>query len=585
MRESLPPKLLHEKLPRFLQKCAQNFQSDRRYRNDLRYIRMWLQLMDYVEDPKALLRNMEKNQIGIKRSLFYEAYALYYEKLKKFEAAEKMYQLGAENLAEPLDKLQKSYEQFLQRMEQHKKKKIQVTCLDYVFLCSSLSLSKAPLSSNCSISKQHQERKIAKRPLSDRSIPLCSSSSGGNDENPSEIENRTGEPSSEVVFNCLANDSNKILRQSSRSQASLDVTGCNKAPGILSNGRMSSDASTNKQVIEHIKTGSQIPQFEGSEKKLDESSMLYRDDSVVLKFVDTAIIGKSGAENACHHGLVEPTINMKEAMNAINNMFREPLEPPNLVRRSIRGQPNQSSSSGFEVFSDEIADNEVRSVSEGDMKRFPVAQSSQTKMHQPLQEPLSIFIDDEESDELNVKVSDEHDLGQSELQIAADGSPLSSQHVAAYVFLRPKDHLPDTSGDQNIEKASKTSFREDTVFRRFVGSAISDEPKVENICHHGLVDPTVNLKEAMDDINSMFGKPIDFVRTARKKRKEKAAPVEKNHPTGFSILPDDELACQKSQLLPSSTSSEEVPDLYEPTVCMKEAMDEINKMFAMPLDF
>ena len=50
--------------------------------------------MDFVDDPKALLRSMEANSVGTKRSLFYQAYALHYEKLKRFEDAEKMYRLG-----------------------------------------------------------------------------------------------------------------------------------------------------------------------------------------------------------------------------------------------------------------------------------------------------------------------------------------------------------------------------------------------------------------------------------------------------------------------------------------------------------
>lgn len=45
MMESLPPDILKEKLPRFLQKCAQTFQDDKRYRNDTRYLRVWLQLV------------------------------------------------------------------------------------------------------------------------------------------------------------------------------------------------------------------------------------------------------------------------------------------------------------------------------------------------------------------------------------------------------------------------------------------------------------------------------------------------------------------------------------------------------------
>lgn len=52
--------------------------------------------MDYVEDARVILRKMEKNHIGLKRAMFYSAYALYYEKQKKFEEAESMYCLGVQ---------------------------------------------------------------------------------------------------------------------------------------------------------------------------------------------------------------------------------------------------------------------------------------------------------------------------------------------------------------------------------------------------------------------------------------------------------------------------------------------------------
>lgn len=52
--------------------------------------------MDYVNDPKVLLKTMEEKRIGTKSSLFYQAYALYYEKLKKFDEADKMYYLGVQ---------------------------------------------------------------------------------------------------------------------------------------------------------------------------------------------------------------------------------------------------------------------------------------------------------------------------------------------------------------------------------------------------------------------------------------------------------------------------------------------------------
>lgn len=57
---------------------------------------LMLEQMDFVDDPRGLLRTMEINHIGEKRALFYQAYALYYEKIKKFEEADKMYHLGVQ---------------------------------------------------------------------------------------------------------------------------------------------------------------------------------------------------------------------------------------------------------------------------------------------------------------------------------------------------------------------------------------------------------------------------------------------------------------------------------------------------------
>ncbi|XP_021732519.1 probable inactive serine/threonine-protein kinase bub1 [Chenopodium quinoa] len=497
MKNSLPPHLLKEKLPRFLQKCAQTFDSNRRYRNDLRYLRIWLQLMDFVDDPKALLRTMEMKKIGVKRALFYQAYALYYEKIKKFDDAEKLYHLGVQNLAEPLDELQKSYEQFIQRMKRHRNKRVQ------------------------------REERRTKRPLSDH--------------------NTTGQ-------GCSVVENNENLCRVIGSSIEQEHT---YSRNILT------ECSQNMMPLNKVKENA--------------GSKLYRDDSVVAKFVDSAIVGRSEAEDACHHGLVEPTINMKEAMNAINSMFKEPIEPANVVRRTYRGQPkvDQSTSNVLEVFMDENPDNMVGSTCQSDEEKFLVPKN---KTDQSPQEPLKIFVDDEMS----------NDSEPSETQTSADDSPSSSSKVDAYVFLRPQDHQSESSNEMKVEKSSRktrTKFREDTVVRRFVGSAILDEPEVENICHHGLVDPTINLKEAMEDINDMFGKPIDFVRTTRRKRQEKAAVSENNDFGGFSILADDEFNNSEGPRPPRKSSSKDNFDLHELTIFTKEAMDDINDLFKMPLDF
>uniref|UniRef100_A0A2N9IWN2 BUB1 N-terminal domain-containing protein n=1 Tax=Fagus sylvatica TaxID=28930 RepID=A0A2N9IWN2_FAGSY len=493
MKDSLPSQLLNEKLPRFLQKCAQTFESDRRYRNDLRYLRVWLQLMDFVDDPRALLRTMEVNHIGKKRSLFYQAYALYYEKIKKFEEAEKMYHLGVQNLAEPVDELQKSYEQFLHRLERYKNKRT-----------------------------QHQEGRTSKRPLSASNIP----------------------PNGKIYLETLPDD---------------------QSP---------------KEFVGKIGPGSISKQQVTTQRESDEVGTLCSDDTVVVKFVDTAIVGKSEAEDACHHGLVDPTINMKEAMNAINSMFREPIETAPVSRRSRRSRTKEDNglNNGFEVFIDENLDNNQKEKGSSILQHS--RRSSKTCPSQ--QEPFKIFVDDEGSSEIGER-NEKENLEQSDVQNLTEGSISSASHGNAFVFPSPNDVAFEGS-DEDAGSSPQAKFREDTVVCRFVGSTILDEPEVENACHHGLVDPTINLKEAMDDINNMFGKPIDFVRTRRLKKQDKAAHTKRDF-GGFSILPDDDLEQQEVQLKPNLPGTSRECDLFEPTVFTKEAMDDINKLFGMPLDF
>uniref|UniRef100_A0A7N0REV8 BUB1 N-terminal domain-containing protein n=1 Tax=Kalanchoe fedtschenkoi TaxID=63787 RepID=A0A7N0REV8_KALFE len=542
MRECLPPQVLKAKLPRFLQKCAEAFQADRRYRNDTRYLRVWLQLMDYAGNPKGILRTMEMNHIGLKRALFYQAYALYYEKMKKYDEAEKMYKTGVQNLAEPLDELQKSYQQFIHRMERHNKKKIQ----------------------------RQQWWDVKRKPLSETTNIIQTGDSEDNNENirkvkcqPKQVEER----------------SHSLEQMNSKhSESAIGKFG----PESNSKGRL----CTNK-----VRMGSNITCGE---------------DTVIVRFVDKAIVGKSEAEDACHHGLVEPTINMKEAMDSINNMFREPLDPFINNRKSQKSHPKVEASvnAGFQVYEDNCADN--------------IGELTNHAGNDP--EPFEIYIDDEGSSE--VKEKNHRKSEQCENQNVVESPVVSdSSEILFPVSMKPPS---ECSADGKAGSTSKRKFKEDTVVFKFVGSTTVDEPEVvENVCHHGLVEPTVNMKEAMNDINNMFGKPMDFVRSRRTKKQvnavskkdnisdvfsilpdddpmaktkedssvfsilpdEEEKPINQIHCGGFSILPDDNLKSMVRNRPPNPSQSTRDSELFEPTVFTKEAIDEINKMFGMPLDF
>ncbi|KAL3521246.1 hypothetical protein ACH5RR_019395 [Cinchona calisaya] len=548
MKESVPPELLGEKLPRFLQRCAQTFQTDRRYTNDLRFLRIWLQLMDFVDDPKSVLRTMEENCIGKKKSLFYQAYALYYEKMKKFEAADKMYHLGVQNLAEPVDELQKSYEQFLHRMERHKNKRNR---------CLGEKTTNVPLSSGIFPKDYGKGSKENECPKPTGTWP---------DESLVETNYSTGFV--EIL---------KPLSQSSQHEIlAKEANHALAASNFSDEQHVSSDSTLKRGVMGDIVCRSYS---EGTKAESSENLKHYSDDTVVVKFVDTAIVGKSDAEDARHHGLVEPTINTKEAMNAINNMFRKPLEPSKFGRRSHRNQSkiDKNLNNKLEIFIDgNIESTGVQSCQT--LRGDSSLQTDSSRTHPLAQEQLQIFIDDEQNGNVIEMVNGMDTVDQNKERNSTGGPKVSEGHFSGFVF----PHFLDSPKSLDAMKPPEIPIREETVYR-FVGSTISEEPEVENVCHHGLVEPTINLKEAMDDINNMFGKPIEFVRKRRPKKKEEANYSNSNS-SGFLILPDDDLDHELGKANQNSSTNNE-NDLFEQTVCTREAMAEINKMFGMPLDF
>ncbi|OEL29428.1 hypothetical protein BAE44_0009552 [Dichanthelium oligosanthes] len=540
--------------------------------------------MDYVADAKPLLKKMERNGIGLKRASFYMAYALYYEKHKRFSDAEKMYCLGIQNLAEPIGELHKAHEQFILRMESYKRRKDKL-----------------------------QERMPRK-------------------DGPSAKMPRKAGPSA-TSMNQVEGESRNSRIQKSGSSSTTSI-GCYPPLGPAKVGVLSRGNS-------------------GANKNLSRCNS---DDTVVVRFVGSALVGKSETEDACHHGLVEPTINTKEAMDAINSMFLEPLEPETMLkRRSKREKTNTNQqTSAFDIFvdEDEPNGNDPKMLHNNSMKQDHPEFSQQTrgfeifvdedspngndqnagqnrnsnKENMKLDQETSgfeIFVDENEAN-CNVQNAMCHKNNRCPPRPLGDssrhngGDDFQKPFVGGFAILPDDEEEQCEKSDDGVKINSKTvqpshdnntllcpvkadsgtryregphpassGLREDTVIHRFVGSTIDDESKVENACHHGLVEPTVNLKEAMDDINNMFGRPLNF-KGDRTKRKTNALSDRKTAPvSGFSILADEDLKENpNSKANQNSSCKFDAEDgLFEPTITTRDVMAEINDMFGMPLDF
>lgn len=530
--------------------------------------------MDYVKDAKPLLKKLERNRIGLKRAAFYMAYAIYYEKRRRFQDAEQMYRVGIQNLAEPIEELHKSHDQFIYRMELYQKRK----------------------------DKEGMPSRV-------KPLPRCANQVDGQSRNYTELK------------------SNPVQKLGSSSNSSL----CRYPP------------------LGHAKDGVPSRGTSGDNKNLSRCNS---DDTVVVRFVGSALVGKSETEDACHHGLVEPTINLKEAMDDINSMFLEPVEPETMLKkRSKRDQPKfNQQASALHIFVDE----EQLNSSDSNTLHGKNTMSVHPKFSQQTS-AFEIFVDEDCPNATNQNVGQNRKSNKENNQQTSgfeffvdENEPKGNdQNVMCHKNTRCPRPLHDSARQQGMgdfqklfvggfailaddedeqcannddgvrinsrsmhphnkltmlhaEQADKETrhgegenplnfgLREDTIIRRFVGSAVVDEPKVENACHHGLVDPTINLKEAMSDINNMFGKPLNFQDGKKPNRKTNAVSERKAAPvSGFSILADDDISkdpAAKDKSSNSCTFGSE-SGLFEPTITTRNVMSEINEMFGMSLDF
>ncbi|KAL8188767.1 hypothetical protein R6Q57_029787 [Mikania cordata] len=97
-------------------KCIETFKHHSDYRNDIRFLKIWLVYIDLSPDHRAVFRELEQLKICLDKSLLYESYALVLEAMGMVGEAHLVYQSGISRNAEPIGRLKKAHEYFLERM-------------------------------------------------------------------------------------------------------------------------------------------------------------------------------------------------------------------------------------------------------------------------------------------------------------------------------------------------------------------------------------------------------------------------------------------------------------------------------------
>ena len=101
-----------------LERCTSFFRDVPHYKNDPRYLKVWLEYTNYSDSPRDIFVYLAKKEIANQLSLYYEEFAIYLEINDKFNDARQIYELGIQSNARPLARLERSFKSFNQRVEQ-----------------------------------------------------------------------------------------------------------------------------------------------------------------------------------------------------------------------------------------------------------------------------------------------------------------------------------------------------------------------------------------------------------------------------------------------------------------------------------
>lgn len=101
-----------------LEKATKAFLSSPHYKNDPRYLRLWLHYIRLFSDaPRETFAFLARHGVGDGLALFYEEFAVWLEGAGRFGQAEEVYQLGIQREARPAERLLRKFGEFQDRLE------------------------------------------------------------------------------------------------------------------------------------------------------------------------------------------------------------------------------------------------------------------------------------------------------------------------------------------------------------------------------------------------------------------------------------------------------------------------------------
>ncbi|KAK6393030.1 hypothetical protein LTR65_002721 [Meristemomyces frigidus] len=101
-----------------LERATKAFQSSSHYKNDPRYLKLWLHYIRLFSDaPREVFAFLARHSIGENLALYYEEFAAWLENAGRWNQAEEVYKMGLEKEARPAERLMRKFGEFERRKE------------------------------------------------------------------------------------------------------------------------------------------------------------------------------------------------------------------------------------------------------------------------------------------------------------------------------------------------------------------------------------------------------------------------------------------------------------------------------------
>lgn len=101
-----------------LERATKAFLQSQHYKNDPRYLKIWLQYIHLFSDaPRETFVFLARNGVGEPLALYYEEFAAWLESAGRWAQAEEVYKIGLEKEARPTERLMRKFHEFERRKD------------------------------------------------------------------------------------------------------------------------------------------------------------------------------------------------------------------------------------------------------------------------------------------------------------------------------------------------------------------------------------------------------------------------------------------------------------------------------------